>query len=112
MEGLDDGQKELVRNSRYFEVAASRDNRKLFFINCWHLNPAESAAMWKLAFVRSSITSVTRGPSAKAFGIEKGHTVVFDAALAKKDISGEGDTKTKAKKGKKPDTATIVTEAK
>ena len=50
--------------------------------------------------------------AAKAFGIENGRTVAFDTGLAKKDISGEGDTKTKAKKGKKPDTATAVAEAK
>ena len=48
LEHLTKEQRQQVRDGRSFEIAASRDNRKLFFINCWHLNPAESAAMWKL----------------------------------------------------------------
>ncbi len=41
--------------------------------------------------------------AAKSFGVDPGRTVAFDRELAKKDVSGEGDTKTKAKskKGKK-----------
>ena len=50
--------------------------------------------------------------AAKQFGIGPDQTVVFDTGLAKKDVSGEGDTKTKGKKGKKADTATPATEVK
>ena len=46
--GLDEPARELLTRQRYFEIAASRDNRRLFFINCWHENPHESAAMWRL----------------------------------------------------------------
>ena len=38
---------------------------------------------------------------AKAFGVGKSKTVEFDKERAKKDVKGEGDTKTKGKKGKK-----------
>jgi CRISPR-associated protein Csb1 len=39
--------------------------------------------------------------AAKEFGVGKSQTVEFDKEKAKKDISGESDTKTKGKKGKK-----------
>jgi CRISPR-associated protein Csb1 len=45
---------------------------------------------------------------AKAFGVGKSKTVEFDKERAKKDVKGEGDTKTKGKKGKK----TVAAEAK
>lgn len=38
---------------------------------------------------------------AAAFGVGESRTVEFDKGLAKKDVTGEGDTKTKGKKGKK-----------
>ena len=47
--------------------------------------------------------------AAEAFGVGESRTVDFDKELAKKDVQGEGGTKTKGKKGKKagakPDTA-------
>ena len=48
LDGLKDGEKEQLRSLRYFEIAAAKDNRKLFYINCWHANPGESAGMWRL----------------------------------------------------------------
>jgi CRISPR-associated protein Csb1 len=41
--------------------------------------------------------------AAKAFGVGENRTVEFDKERAKKDVKGEGDTKTKGKKGKKSD---------
>jgi CRISPR-associated protein Csb1 len=41
--------------------------------------------------------------AAKAFGVGESKTVEFDKERAKKDIQGDGDTKTKGKKGKKAD---------
>lgn len=43
--------------------------------------------------------------TAKAFGVGASQTVAFDKERAKKDIKGEGDTKTKSKRGKKTDAA-------
>jgi CRISPR-associated protein Csb1 len=40
---------------------------------------------------------------ATAFGVGESRTVKFDGERAKKDVKGEGETKTKGKKGKKPD---------
>ncbi|HMP58468.1 MAG TPA: type I-U CRISPR-associated RAMP protein Csb1/Cas7u [Gemmatales bacterium] len=40
--------------------------------------------------------------AAKAFGVGKSETVPFDKERAVRDVKGEGDTKTKGKKGKKP----------
>ena len=40
--------------------------------------------------------------AAKAFGVGESKTVPFDKEKAKADVKGEGDTKTKGKKGKKP----------
>jgi CRISPR-associated protein Csb1 len=42
---------------------------------------------------------------AKAFGVGESSTVDFDRERARKDVLGEGETKTKGKKGKKSDTA-------
>jgi CRISPR-associated protein Csb1 len=42
--------------------------------------------------------------SAAAFGVGGNKTVDFDKERAKKDVKGEGDTKTKGKKGKKAET--------
>jgi CRISPR-associated protein Csb1 len=42
--------------------------------------------------------------AAKEFGVAEGKTVPFDKERALKDIKGEGDGKTKAKKGKKQET--------
>jgi len=42
--------------------------------------------------------------AAKAFGIGESKNVAFEVERAKKDVQGEGDTKTKAKKAKKPET--------
>ncbi len=39
--------------------------------------------------------------AAKAFGVGESQTVPFDKEKAKKDVKGEGDTKTKGKKGAK-----------
>lgn len=39
--------------------------------------------------------------AAKEFGVAEGKTVPFEAERAKKDVKGEGDTKTKPKKAKK-----------
>ena len=39
--------------------------------------------------------------TAKEFGVGESHTVEFDKARAKKDIAGEGNTKSKGKKAKK-----------
>jgi CRISPR-associated protein Csb1 len=41
--------------------------------------------------------------AAKSFGIGESRTVPFDKEKAMRDVKGEGDTKTKAKKGKKAD---------
>ena len=41
--------------------------------------------------------------TAKAFGVGESKTVEFDKERAKKDVKGEGDTKTKGKKAKKAD---------
>jgi hypothetical protein len=41
--------------------------------------------------------------AAQAFGVGPSKTVPFDTERAKKDVKGEGDTKTKGKKGKKPE---------
>ena len=41
--------------------------------------------------------------AAKAFGVGEDRTVAFDKERAKKDVKGDGDTKTKGKKGKKAD---------
>jgi CRISPR-associated protein Csb1 len=41
--------------------------------------------------------------AAEAFGVGESKTVEFDKERAKKDVKGEGDTKTKGKKAKKPD---------
>lgn len=53
-------------------------------------------------------TKITHGDAlkyatatAKAFGVGASRTVAFDKERAKKDIKGEGDAKTKGKKGKK-----------
>ena len=43
--------------------------------------------------------------AAKAFGVGDGQTVEFDKERAKKDVKGEGDTKTKKKKDKKAESA-------
>jgi len=43
--------------------------------------------------------------TADAFGVGESRTVPFDRDLAKKDVSGEGEAKTKGKKGKKADAA-------
>jgi CRISPR-associated protein Csb1 len=43
--------------------------------------------------------------AAKAFGVGESMTVDFDKERAKKDVLGEGETKTKGKKGKKADAA-------
>ena len=40
---------------------------------------------------------------AAAFGVGESKTVKFDGERAKKDVKGEGETKTKGKKGKKPE---------
>ena len=40
---------------------------------------------------------------ATAFGVGESRTVKFDGERAKKDVKGEGETKTKGKKGKKHD---------
>ncbi len=39
--------------------------------------------------------------AARGFGVGKSRTVDFDKERAKKDVTGEGDTKTRGKKGKK-----------
>jgi CRISPR-associated protein Csb1 len=44
---------------------------------------------------------------AKAFGVGESKTVEFDTERAKRDVKGEGDTKTKGKKGKKAIAAEI-----
>ncbi len=41
--------------------------------------------------------------TAAAFGVGESRTVKFDGERAKKDVKGEGETKTKGKKGKKPE---------
>lgn len=46
--------------------------------------------------------------AAKAFGVGESKTVPFDKERAVKDVKGEGDTKTKGKKGKKADKPEIV----
>lgn len=43
--------------------------------------------------------------AAEEFGVGESKTVPFDTERAKKDVKGEGDTKTKGKKGKKSNTA-------
>jgi CRISPR-associated protein Csb1 len=47
--------------------------------------------------------------AAKAFGVGESQTVPFDKEKAKKDVKGEGDTKTKPKKGAKKTDATEAT---
>lgn len=42
--------------------------------------------------------------AAKAFGVGEDRTVEFDKERAKKDVMGEGETKTKGKKAKKAET--------
>ncbi len=44
------------------------------------------------------------GVVAAAFGVGESRTVKFDSERAKKDVTGEGETKVKGKKGKKSDT--------
>ncbi len=41
--------------------------------------------------------------AARGFGVGESRTVDFDKERAKKDVAGDGDTKTKGKKGKKAD---------
>jgi CRISPR-associated protein Csb1 len=43
--------------------------------------------------------------TAKEFGVGESQTVPFDSERARRDVSGEGETKTKGKKGKKADAA-------
>jgi CRISPR-associated protein Csb1 len=43
------------------------------------------------------------GDAANEFGVGESQSVDFDKERAKKDVKGEGDTKTKGKKGKKTD---------
>jgi CRISPR-associated protein Csb1 len=43
--------------------------------------------------------------AAKGFKVGESRSVEFDKDRAKKDVKGEGDAKTKGKKGKKPETA-------
>lgn len=52
--------------------------------------------------------------AAEAFGVGESRTVPFDKDRAKKDVKGEGNTKTKGKKGKKgaPETETKADEQK
>ncbi len=45
--------------------------------------------------------------AAQAFGVGESKSVDFDKERAKKDVKGEGDTKTKGKKAKKPDAAEV-----
>jgi CRISPR-associated protein Csb1 len=45
---------------------------------------------------------------AKAFGVGESKTVEFDNERARKDVRGEGETKTKGKKGKKADAAGAI----
>lgn len=45
--------------------------------------------------------------AAKEFGVGESKTVPFDTERAKKDVKGEGDTKTKGKKGKKSDAEAV-----
>lgn len=45
--------------------------------------------------------------TAKAFGVGESKTVDFDKKRAERDVKGEGDTKTKGKKGKKAGTAEV-----
>ncbi|MEX0641971.1 MAG: type I-U CRISPR-associated RAMP protein Csb1/Cas7u [Pirellulales bacterium] len=49
--------------------------------------------------------------AAKAFGVGESKTVPFDKERAKKDVKGEGDTKTKGKKGKKGDSKQVSAES-
>ena len=44
------------------------------------------------------------GAVATAFGVGESRTVKFDGERAKKDVTGEGETKVKGKKGKRSDT--------
>jgi CRISPR-associated protein Csb1 len=48
--------------------------------------------------------------AARAFGVGESKTVEFDKERAKKDVKGEGDTKTKKKKDKKTDAKTPAKE--
>jgi CRISPR-associated protein Csb1 len=44
--------------------------------------------------------------AAKQFGVGESRTVEFDTERAKKDVRGEGETKTRGKKGRKAETKT------
>jgi CRISPR-associated protein Csb1 len=48
--------------------------------------------------------------AANAFGVGPNRTVGFDTERARKDVKGEGDTKTRKKKDKKADAALDITE--
>jgi hypothetical protein len=34
---------------------SARENKKTFFVNCWHMDEAESSAMWKLYTYHQSV---------------------------------------------------------
>ncbi|MGO9466996.1 MAG: type I-U CRISPR-associated RAMP protein Csb1/Cas7u [Isosphaeraceae bacterium] len=55
----------------------------------------------KPATVRHDTALEYARAAAAAFGVGESKTVSFDKERAKKDVAGEGETKTKAKKGKK-----------
>ena len=58
---------------------------------------SSNADNWEQAFSYAGVV-------ATAFGVGESRTVKFDGERAKKDVTGEGETKVKGKKGKKSDT--------
>jgi hypothetical protein len=89
LDGLTGDERERFQQLRYFEIAASHDNRKLFFVSCWHANVAESAAMWNLySQSNESIAIQTRfGRLVTALALAPYH--VFSGCVSYRDYRTE-----------------------